>query len=35
MANGEKEERTEIQKIEYLKNRKNFLHEIESIFHSF
>ena len=31
----EKEERTEIQKIEYLKNEKSFLDEIKSIFHSF
>ena len=32
---AEKEGRTEIQKIEYLKNEKSFLDEIKSIFHSF
>ena len=31
----EKEERMEIQKIEYLKNEKSFLDEIKGIFHSF
>ena len=31
----EKERRTEIQKIEYLENKKRFLDEIKSIFHSF
>ena len=31
----EKEGRTEIQKIEYLKNKKSFLDEMKSIFHSF
>ena len=31
----EKEWRTEIQKFEYLKNKKSFLHEIKSIFYSF
>ena len=32
---GKKEGRTEIQKIEYLENEKNFLDEIKNIFHSF
>ena len=31
----EKKGRTEIQKIEYLKNKESFLDEIKSIFHSF
>ena len=31
----EKEGRTEIQKIEYLENKKSILDEIKSIFHSF
>ena len=31
----ENEGRTEIQKIEYLENKKGFLDEIKSIFHSF
>ena len=31
----EKEGRSEIQKIEYLENKKSFLDEIKSIFHSF
>ena len=31
----ENERRTEIQKIEYLENKKGFLDEIKSIFHSF
>ena len=35
MADGEKDGKTEIQKIEYLKNEKSFLHQIKSIFHSF
>ena len=32
---AEKEERTEIQKIEYLENEKSFVNEIKSSFHSF
>ena len=32
---AEKEGRTEIQKSEYLENKKNFLDEMKSIFHSF
>ena len=32
---GEKDGKTKIQKIEYLKNKKSFLHEIKSILHSF
>ena len=36
MADREKkEEKTEIQKIEYLDNEKSFLDEIKNIFHSF
>ena len=35
MADGEKDGKTEIQKIEYLNNEKSFLHQIKSIFHSF
>ena len=31
----EKEGKTEIQKLEYLENEKNFLEEIKNIFHSF
>ena len=34
-AMAEKEGRTEIQKLEYLKNEKSFLDEIKIIFHSF
>ena len=32
---GEKDGKTEIQKIEYLENEKSFLDEIKNIFHSF
>ena len=32
---GEKEEKVEIQKFEYLKNEKSFFDEIKDIFHSF
>ena len=32
---GEKEGKTEIEKIEYLENEKSFLDEIKNIFHSF
>ena len=32
MADRKKEERTEMQKFEYLKNKKSFLDEIKSIF---
>ena len=32
MADGEKEGKTEIQKFEYLKNKKSFLDEIKTIF---
>ena len=35
MADGKKEEKTTIQKIQYLKNEKSFLHEIKNIFRSF
>ena len=35
MAEREKEGKMEIQKFEYLKNKKNFLDEIKSIFQSF
>ena len=36
MAEREKREgKTEIQKIEYLKNKKNFLDEIKSTFHNY
>ena len=35
MADGEKEEKLETQKIKYLKNEKSFLDEIKNIFHSF
>ena len=31
MANGEKEGKTEIQKFEYLENKRNFLDEIKKI----
>ena len=32
---GEKEGKTKIQKLEYLKNEKSFLDETKNIFHSF
>ena len=32
MADREKEGKTKIQKLEYLKNKKNFLDEIKNIF---
>ena len=32
---GDKEGKTKIQKLEYLKNEKRFLDEIKNIFHSF
>ena len=35
MVNREKKGSTEIQKFEYLENKKSFLDEIKSIFHSF
>ena len=35
MADGEKDGKTEIQKTEYLENKKSFLDEIKSIFHKF
>ena len=35
MADGKKEGKTEIQKLEYLENEKSFLDEIKNIFHSF
>ena len=35
MADGEKRGRMEIQKFEYLENKKSFLDEIKTIFHSF
>ena len=35
MADREKEGRREIGKFEYLENKKSFLDEIKSIFHSF
>ena len=35
MADREKKEKTELQKIEYLDNEKSFLDEIKNIFHSF
>ena len=35
MVDGEKEGKTEIQKLEYLENEKSFLDEIKNIFHSF
>ena len=35
MADGEKEGKTEMQKFEYLKNKKSFLDELKIIFHSF
>ena len=36
MADREKrEEKTKIQKCEYLKNEKSFLEEIKSIFHNY
>ena len=35
MADGEKEEKMEIQKPEYLVNKKSFLDEIKNVFHSF
>ena len=35
MADGGKEGKTEIQKSEYLENKKTFLNEIKNIFHSF
>ena len=35
VADGEKEGKKEIQKIEYLENEKSFLHEVKDIYHSF
>ena len=35
MAEREKEEKTEIQKFEYLENKKSFLDEIKNTFHGF
>ena len=35
MTDRKKEETTEIQKFEYLENKKSFLDEIKSIFYSF
>ena len=35
LLTGEKEEKTEIEKFEYLDNEKRFLDEIKNIFHSF
>ena len=35
MADREKKEKMELQKIEYLDNEKSFLDEIKNIFHSF
>ena len=35
MADKVKEEKTEVQKFEYLENEKDFLDEIKNIFHSF
>ena len=36
MAEGEEEEgKSEIQKFEYLENEKNFLDEVEIIFHNY
>ena len=35
MANRDKKGKTEIQKFEYLEDKKSFSDEIKSIFHSF
>ena len=35
MAQGKKEEKAKIQKLEYLENEKSFLDEIKNIFQSF
>ena len=35
MADREKDRKMEIQKFEYLENKKSFLNEIKNIFHSF
>ena len=35
MAEGEKKGKTNVQKFEYLENKKNFLDEVKNIFHSF
>ena len=35
MAEGEKKGKMNVQKFEYLENKKNFLDEVKNIFHSF